>query len=326
MISILFIIRRQKRLRTGDAQIYVRLTCQKQSVEVAIGRKIQPELWSSVIGGAKGNIKEARDVNDHITHVKNQLKEVMRKLRDEDREISPLSVKNAWLGIIPDEKTILGVFEEHNERVRQLVGKDFADGTRERYETTLKHIRDFIRWKYKKDDLPLSGLNHDFIVDLEYYFKTVRKCCHNSSIKYIKNFKKIVRISLASGWMKVDPFANYKMSLRKVDRGFLTEEELTRLQQKEMPHVRLAMVRDIFLFGCMTGLAYSDLKKLTYDNLVKGDDGNLWIHINRTKTDNPSHIPLLPLAARIIEKYRNHPYCSERNMLLPVSSNQKLNA
>lgn len=326
MISILFIIRRQKRLRTGDAQIYVRLTCQKQSVEVAIGRKINPDLWSSEIGGAKGNSKEARDVNDHISHVKNQLKEAMRKLREDEKEISPMSVKNAWLGIVPDEKTILAIFEEHNSRVKQLVGKDFADGTRERYETTCKHITEYIGWKYKKDDLPLNGLNHDFIVDFEYYLKTIRKCCHNTAIKYVKNFKKIVRICLANGWLKVDPFANYRMSLRKVDRGFLTEEELAILQRKELPHARLAVVRDIFLFGCMTGLAYSDLKKITYDNLVKGDDGKLWIHVNRTKTDNPSHIPLLPLAASIVDKYRNHPFCSEKQLLLPVSSNQKLNA
>ena len=326
MISTLFIIRRQKRLKTGDAQIYVRLTCQKQSVEVAIGRKINPELWSSEFGGARGNTKEARDVNEHITHIRNQLKDVMRRLREEDKEITPLSIKNEWLGIVPDERTIITVFREHNTRVRQLVGKDFADGTRQRYETTCKHVQEFIGWKFKKNDLPLSAINHEFITDLEYYLKSVRNCGHNSSIKYIRNFKKIVKIAIANGWMKADPFTQIKMSLKKVDRGFLSEDELAAIQNKEMPCERLAMVKDIFLFGCMTGLAYSDLKNLTHENLVKGDDGNLWIHVKRCKTNNASHIPLLPLAAKIISKYADHPYCVGKKILLPVSSNQKLNA
>ena len=326
MISLLFIIRKQKRLKTGDAQIYLRITCSKQSVEIAIGRKINPELWSSEVGGAKGNTKEARDVNDQITDVKNQLREIMRQMRDDGVELTPLSLKNKWLGINPDEKTILGIFQEHNDKVKQLVGKDFADGTRERYEVTYRHVHEFIVWKYKKEDLPLGDVNHTFITELEFYLKTMRRCCHNSAVKYVKNFKKIVRIALANGWMKADPFANYKRSLKKVDRGFLSEDELSAIQNKEFPCERLRQVRDIFLVGCMTGLAYSDLKKLSTDNLVKGDDGNLWIHVNRTKTDVPSHIPLLPLAAQIIDLYSTHPYCVSKNVLLPVSSNQKLNA
>jgi len=187
-------------------------------------------------------------------------------------------------------------------------------------------VHEFIRWKYKKEDLLLCDLNHEFITEMEFYLKTVRKCCHNSAIKYIKNFKKIVRIALANGWLRVDPFANYKMTLKKVDRGFLSEDELSAIQNKEFHCERLRQVRDIFLVGCMTGLAYSDLKKLSTDNLVKGDDGNLWIHVNRTKTDVPSHIPLLPLAAQIIDQYSTHPYCVSKNVLLPVASNQKLNA
>ena len=326
MISLLFIIRKNKALKNGEVPIYLRITSRKQSVEIAIGRRINPELWSSEAGGAKGNTKEARDVNDQITDVKNQLREIMRQMRDDGAELTPLSLKNRWLGISSDEKTILGIFQEHNDKVRQLVGKDFADGTRERYEVTYKHVHEFIRWKYKKEDLFLSDLNHAFITEMEFYLKTVRKCCHNSAIKYIKNFKKIVRIALANGWLRVDPFANYKMTLKKVDRGFLSEDELSAIQNKEFHCERLRQVRDIFLVGCMTGLAYSDLKKLSTDNLVKGDDGNLWIHVNRTKTDVPSHIPLLPLAAQIIDQYSTHPYCVSKNVLLPVASNQKLNA
>ncbi len=326
VISFLFFIRKNKMLKSGEVPIYLRITCRRQSIEVAIGRRIIPELWSSEANGARGNTKEARDINDHIAHVRFQLRDIMQQLRAEEIEITPLSIKNTWLGIVPDEKTILGIFKDHNEAIKLLVGKDVVDSTRKRYETAFKHIQAFIRHQYKKEDLPLSRIDHEFINGLEFYLKTQRNCCHNTAIKYVKNFKKIVRRAIANGWMKLDPFANYKMSLRKVDRGFLTEEELNAVRTKELPVGRLAQVRDIFLVGCMTGLAYSDLKKLCPQNLVKGDDGRLWIHVCRTKTDNACHIPLLPMAAQIIDKYSNHPYCISHNVLLPVSSNQKLNA
>lgn len=325
MISLLFIIRKNKALKNGEVPIYLRITCRKQSVEIAIGRKINPDIWSAQLGGAKGNTKEAKDVNLYIETVKINLRNIMQQMREENQEITPLTLKNAWLGIVPDEKTILGIFQDHNVEIKQLVGKDVADATRQRYETAYKHVHTYIQHSYKKEDLALSKIDHEFINGLEFYLKTQLNCCHNTTMMYIKNFKKIVRRALSNGWMKADPFVNFKMTLRKVDRGYLTDEELTAIKMKDFPCDRLQQVRDIFLVGCMTGLAYSDLKKLSLANLVKGDDGRLWIHISRTKTDNSCHIPLLPLAAQIIDKYSAHALCVSRNVLLPVSTNQKLN-
>lgn len=72
--------------------------------------------------------------------------------------------------------------------------------------------------------------------------------------------------------------------------------------------------------------AYSDIKNLKPENVVKGEDGRLWIHTRRKKTDMISHVPLLPIALQIVEKYKNNPYCMVNDILLPVYTNQKLNA
>lgn len=77
--------------------------------------------------------------------------------------------------------------------------------------------------------------------------------------------------------------------------------------KKELHTNRLEQVRDIFVFCCFTGLAYSDVKKLSKDNLVFGIDGDKWIKTKHTKTDTQSNIPLLPTALEIIIKYKNHP-------------------
>jgi site-specific recombinase XerD len=196
----------------------------------------------------------------------------------------------------------------------------------ERYETSYKHTRDFIRWRYKQEDLALDDLNQQFVKDYELYFKTERNCSHNSTTKYLKNFKKIVRIALANGWMKKDPFATIKFKLNQVDAVYLTDEELEAIRKKELHIERIDQVRDIFLFCCYTGLAFSDVKTLKAEHLAKDKDGFLWIHKKRQKTNQMSTIFVIDAARRLLEKYQSKPELEDKGILLPVLSNQKMNS
>ena len=58
--------------------------------------------------------------------------------------------------------------------------------------------------------------------------------------------------------------------------------------------------RLIFLLGCFTGLAFSDLKKLRMDDVYTLSDGRRYISLCRTKTQNRSIVPLLPVAEKIL--------------------------
>lgn len=98
------------------------------------------------------------------------------------------------------------------------------------------------------------------------------------------------------------------------------------MANKEIKFERLALVRDIFLFSCYTGLAYIDVKQLTSLNIKIGIDGFKWIFTNRQKTETKSNIPLLPMAEEIIAKYKDQPQCINQGKLLPILSNQKMNA
>ncbi len=98
------------------------------------------------------------------------------------------------------------------------------------------------------------------------------------------------------------------------------------MQNKELKIERIALVRDVFLFSCYTGLSFIDAWNLTKDNIGIGIDGNKWIFTARQKTKIASHIPLLPIAEDIIKKYEKHPMCAISGKLLPVLSNQKMNA
>jgi integrase len=89
---------------------------------------------------------------------------------------------------------------------------------------------------------------------------------------------------------------------------------------------RINQVKDIFTFCCFTGLAYADVKKLSKNDIVMGIDGGRWIKTKRTKTDTKTNVPLLPSAEEILERYENHPSTYDSDLLLPVLSNQKMNA
>lgn len=167
------------------------------------------------------------------------------------------------------QRTLMPVFEEHNNRIYSLLHVEYSPGTYERYQTSLSHTRDFIKYRYGTEDIALSRIDHAFITDYDFYLRTERSCSNNTTVKYMKNFKKIIRICLANGWMERDPFLNYKVKIQIVEREVLTEEELQVIMEKAISVERLALVRDIFIFSCYTGLAYIDVKNLTSSNIVK---------------------------------------------------------
>src|SRR5690606_7001326 len=268
----------------------------------------------------------ARLLNNYLETLQAKVFEVRRQLIESDIPITAEAIKTKLTGTGDKPNLILEVFQAHNDQLTKLIGIDYARGTLKRYETCLAHTRNFIQWKYNADDLDITKLDYDFISDYEFWLKTIRKCDHNTTMKYLANFKKIVLICVKKGWLVRDPFYAYKMSKREVDRQALTSTELTRISLKEFGTERLAQVRDIFVFCCYTGLAYVDVYKLKRSEIIEGIDGGNWITIKRQKTDSPSRIPLLPPALAILKKYEDHPQVIGQDRLLPVLSNQKMNS
>lgn len=111
-----------------------------------------------------------------------------------------------------------------------------------------------------------------------------------------------------------------------MQRDFLEDHELKALMRKNISVRRLAQVRDMFVFACWTGLSFSDLKGLKKEHLVRDNSGGIWIRKTRQKTKNIGNIPLLDSARQILEHYKDDPECVTKNILLPVSSNRKMNA
>jgi site-specific recombinase XerD len=325
-INLLFYLKKRSTYKNGPVAIYLRFTVDGQRAEASTGKTCDPSRWNTQAGRAIGTKEDVRTLNSYLDTLQAKAQEFHRWMTANDEMVTAESLKNRFIGKTEKTRTLVAVFEDHNQKMRSLVGQEFEKSTLQRYETALMHTKDFMQWQHNVSDIPITKINFEFLNDFEYYLRSVRKCANNSAIKYIKNLGKIVRICLGNGWLTIDPYLNYKPKTKKVHRVVLTKEDLTAIAEKEFSVDRLRLVRDIFLFSCYTGLAYVDVKKLKRSEMAKGVDGDLWIHTNRQKTDTLSRIPILPAALKVIVRYEDNPQCIVDDLLLPVMSNQKMNA
>jgi len=324
--SLLFIAKKHKLLRNGEAPIYLRITINGEISELAVKRSIDPDFWDSNKGCSTLKKLEGKELNYYLEQTKHKLFEVQKDLEFEGIELTARAVKDRYLGIDSNSTTLIQAYIEHNEDMKKMIGKGVAFNTHKRHDTSLRHTLEFLKEKYKRSDINFKEITPKFIKDYEIFLRTTRACNQNSTVKYIRNLGKIIRIGLNNGWLRIDPFANLSYKTIDVDKPYLTQNELEIVINKKINIYRIEQVRDIFLFCCFTGLAFVDVSDLTESDIITGVDGKKWIKKQRHKTGNWCHIPLLPYAKQILKKYENHAGCQKKNVLLPVISNQKMNA
>ena len=322
----LLVFLKQPRFANADLHpIYIRITVDGKRAEFSTKRESEPAKWNRKAGRMIGNSEKVYQLNAYLDRLVGKVYAYQNELLQNNVTITASEIKGKFTGKDEKSRMLIPIFQQHNKDLGQLVGKEYAPSTLIRYETSMNHVMKFMEWKYGVNDIDIKKLTHSFIADFNFYLRSEKNCNNNSAVKYIKNLRKIINLCISNGWLNKDPFIKFKMKVKEVERNFLSEEELHVLYEKNFKIERLNQVKDVFLFSCYTGLAYIDAKSITKNNIVVGIDGNRWIHTHRKKTDTPSHIPLLPPALEIIEKYKDHPKAINGSSLLPVLSNQKMN-
>lgn len=326
--SLVCYLRKSNVLKSGEVPVYMRITVNKQSVLLTMQGSVLPSLWSQAKEKSKGKDKKAQELNRYIDAVKSKVFQIYRELEIDGNPISAQIIKDIFLGNNKEDegKTLVEVHTEHNERCRKLVNTEYSSSTIYKFDASLKFLQEFMKKELYRDDILLNKLNENFIRQYETYLKTERGCNNNSTIKHLKIFKKVIRIALANDWIQKDPFASIKFHLDEVHVDFLTMDELNTIINKELPNKRLSQVRDVFVFCAFSGLAFVDVKGLRQEHIVKDTSGRMWIRKPREKTNNMCNIPLLQVPQMLLEKYKDDKECQLRGQLLPVPTNQKMNA
>ena len=306
----------------GKVPLCARITIDGEKTKFSLKAEVSGNIWDAKAGRAKGQTKEALQLNRYLDSIKGQMITHYHRLSEANEVVTAAMVRDAFLGTDVKSNTLLTVFEEFNDRQEKLIGIDLAQSTFNKYDLTYRRLKEFLKVKMRKNDIMLSLVDRNFVMDFEAWLKTEYKLDTNSSEKLMRIFKRITTMCFKNGQMPKDPFCDHKLKKVKKDRGYLTKSELEKIIEFKPDSKRLEKVRDIFLFCCFTGFDYSTTAALTDKNLIADDDGSLWVETHRVKTGIASKVKLLDIPLSIIKKYELK---RDGNYLLPVMSNAKYN-
>lgn len=322
--NVLFFLKKSKLLKNGEAPVCMRITVNGFILDVSVKRSCPVNLWNQAKEHSRGKDRMSVELNRYLEDTRSRIHWIYRELETSGKNITLEIVKNLYYGVDEETKTLLQVFREHNEQSRKLIGKDFVSKTVQRYETNTRYLEEFIRKEYKVSDIALNELEPRFISKFDAFLKIEKGCAQNSAITRLKNLKKIIHLALQNEWIGKDPFAYYRFKIVDTEPEFLTMDEIRAILAKELVIKRVAQVRDIFIFCCFTGLAFSDVKELSPEHLTTDNQGQLWSRKHRQKTNIMCNIPVLPVAASILDKYKET--VESTGKLLPVLCNQRMNS
>lgn len=320
--KVSYYVRSNYENKQGKSPLMIRIFLNGEMMNIgSAGIYIDKKLWSNSTSRMKGRSIDALNVNAQLDLLSSTLLGIFKKYED-DEELSLEKIKSAYLGKNSSLDTVMDIFDKYLEDLKSLIGTSKTQATFNKYAVARKHFSSFLKYKYGRNDIMPKELTYIVIHDFDVYLKTVPQLKANSATKTLKFFKTVIIFAQKSGKMTHDPFMNFRFQAEKVDRGFLTDEEIQCMMKKTFDIPRLEQVRDIFIFSCFSGLAYIDMVNLTEDNIVVLD-GKKWIIVNRHKTNVSSNILLLDIPLMIIDKYKGK---DNDGRLLPIISNQKMNA
>lgn len=320
--KIMFYIRGNQINKDGTSSIICRIAVDGEYERISTKLSIEPELWNVKAQKAIGRGAKINEFNGRLEDMRIILKDHYYDIQKRHGYVTAEMVRNAYMGITAKAESLIPLYQEHLEETKKLVGLSKAHPTYQKYERMYRRVVEFMKSKYNITDIPLREIKQTFITDLEFFLRTEYKYKQNTIYKCMKFFRQVINKAIRAGLITVDPFIGYRIICERVDRGYLTEDELKRMMAKKFDTPRLEQVRDIFIFACFTGLAYIDLANLTGDKIQKMFDGRLWIVTHRQKTNTKVTVPLLAPALSIIKKYQGQ---AKDGKVLPIISNQKLN-
>ena len=319
--AILFFIRDSRVRKDGTTSIEVVLTVNGERCAFSTGKKVKSCNWDKNKQQVKGKDEEAQSLNNYLKAIKAKLYQKEAELLERGFVITAELLRDAYFDKVESlkEKSLFEVFEEHNQEQEKLVGNGVSKATYWISVYTVRLLKEFVQQKYKREDLYLRELNLNFIQSFHTFLRIDKGMAQNSSTKHLKLLKKIINLAVANSYMTTNPFITYKVEREPVEIDFLDEEELRKIINFDTPLPRLEKAKDMFLFGCFTGLSYIDIKSLAPEHFEKDNTGRIWIKKRRVKTGVLSRIPLLPIAKLILDKYKGG------EKLLPIQDPADIN-
>ena len=293
----------------GQAPIYCRLKSDVVIKQFTTGMSILERDWDNVKQRAKPRYFGSERINNHLNMIVKKLTDIEDKLILEEVDDIVEMVYNLYTGKDTSTHFFIQLFQKRYEVASKMEGIKFAKYTLWKFRHIMEQTQEYIKWKYKQEDIPLLKIDSSFVLGFEEYLLLEKGLAPITVNKVLQRVKQIIQYGIKCDYMKVDPFVEYKPLKTEKELVFLTEEELDLLENYQFAQDRLARVRDLYLFSVYTGLAYHEAFSLKKKHIIKGFDKELWISMKRGKTGKDFEVPLLPKAIEIIKKYH---YCPKK--------------
>lgn len=325
--SLIFYISRTKAKKNGEVPVLMKININGNRVVMNLQRSINPNDWDSARARALGRTNEARIFNEYLETIRVKAHKKFTELLAYTDEVTPQMLRDAILGVkSAKSKQIIDIWQDYVADLFKLIGKEVTRATYQKHSRTMRYFEEFLKKKYQASDVSIKSVNYQMIQQFSIFLKTDKECNHNTTIKFLQNLKTVTRLSIRSGWLLKDPFNGISLTLKEVDRPYLSHEEIERLIAFNSPFDRLNRVRDFFVFSCFTGLAYIDVSKLKRSEIEGNEESGFWIRTRRQKTGGRANIPLLDIPMSIINNYSRLELLRANDPILPILSNQKMNA
>lgn len=296
---------RHKELKSdGSAPIMGRISIGKSMVQFSAKCSVQVSLWDTKSARAIGKSKVATELNRVLDKITLSIHSHYKELLAKKENVSAEEVKNAFQGIAAEQETLIGYCDKYEKLLATRIGVNMTLETYKRYGVSFNHVKYFLRTKYNLSDISFQALDYSFIEAFDFYLRVQLKFKPNTIIGIIGHLKIIIKRAVNEGIITRNPFVGFSLEGEPLQPKSITKQELNKIMTTPLDSSNRYLVRDMFLFSVFTGIAFSDIRNLTYQNLVQAEDGVWWIHSKRRKTGTEFHVPLLELPLQIIEKYR----------------------
>ena len=237
-------------------------------------------------------------------------------------KVTAVEVKNAFQGVATAQTTVIALFEEMMRDFKARTGIDRAESTYKQYEVLHDQLKDFLKIQYHASDIPFTELDLPFIESLDFYFRVRRKMKARTVKSRLVLFNKVVLLALHRNIISRHPFAGFETEKITAQDKSLTPEELERLLSTPLKSATQRFIRDMFVFSVFTGISYADLKKLAWKDIIRENDGSLWISADRQKTKTAFNVKLLDIPVQIMDYYEG---LAEGDSVFPAMSLGQVN-
>jgi site-specific recombinase XerD len=237
----------------------------------------------------------------------------------------PAQISHAFQGKTVTGLHFLATFEVFmTQQIAAVKTGDLSQGSLKNYFTTQRYLKKFVAEEFNRKDIPMTMFNAQFLDLFLAWLVDNTQSTNNGRQKHFERLKRFVTIQLKYDVLVKSPFHGFTIKTTVNPRTYLEEIEVQQIRNIALPSENLIISRDLFLFMCNTGLAYSDLFGLRANNISQKIDGKQIVGF-RQKTKVEFLIPLFEEAENILTKYLDHPFAKKKNLLLPVFTNQVFN-